>query len=97
MTTASRRLSLDDKQGDVTIRVRPGNSGLRIVGAVLLGIGIGCLIGGAVLAVPKSTRNIGYVFLGIGGPSLLAGIPLTILGRTRYELADTDDAEPQAR
>jgi hypothetical protein len=97
MTTASRRFSLDGKQGDVTIRVKPGNRGLRIVGAVLLGIGIGCLIGGAALAVPKSTRNIGYVFLGIGAPSLIAGIPMTIFGRTRYELADTDDAEPQAR
>jgi hypothetical protein len=99
MMTASRRFSLDSKQGDVTIRVRPGHSGLRIVGAVLLGIGIGCLIGGAALAVPKSTRNIGYVFLGIGGPSLLAGIPLTILGRTRYEWADGPEAreENQAR
>ena len=96
MMTASRRFSLDNKRGDVTIRVKPGNAGLRIVGAVLLGIGIGCLIGGAVLTVPKSTRNIGYVFLGIGAPSLVAGIPMTILGRTRYELADTDDADPRS-
>lgn len=95
MMTGSRRFSLDGKQGDVTLRVKPGSGGLRIVGAILLGIGIGCLVGGAVLAVPKSTRNIGYVFLGIGAPSLVAGIPMTILGRTRYEWADSDDADPR--
>lgn len=97
MMTGSRRFSLDGKQGDVTLRVKPGSGGLRIVGAILLGIGIGCLVGGAVLAVPKSTRKIGYVFLGIGAPSLAAGIPMTILGRTRYEWADSDDADPRDR
>lgn len=92
---SSRRFSLTDKTGDVTIRVKPGNTGLRMVGAVLLGLGIGCLLGGAVLTALPSTRKTGYVFLGIGAPSLVAGIPMLILGRTRYELADTDDAEPR--
>jgi hypothetical protein len=95
--TASRRFSLVDHRGEVTLRVKPGSAGLRIVGAILLGIGIGCTIGGAVFAALKSTRTIGYVFLGIGVPSLAAGIPMTIFGRTRYELYDRDQREDDGR
>jgi hypothetical protein len=93
MITASRRFSLDAHTHDVSLRVKPGNAGLRIVGAVLLGIGIGATIGGAVFTAIKSTRTMGYVFLGIGVPSLAAGIPMTIFGRTRYELHDRETRE----
>lgn len=87
MWTASRKFSLDDRVGDVTLRVRPGNSGLRIAGAVLLGIGIGALIGGAVLVAPASTRNVGIGLLAGGAPLFAAGIPMLVFGRTRYEMS----------
>lgn len=99
MLTASRRFSLEEHTGDVTLRVKPGSAGLRIVGAILLGIGIGATIGGVAFTALKSTRNpLGYTFLGIGVPTLVAGIPMLIFGRTRYELHDREtreDAEPR--
>jgi len=92
--TASRKLSLEDKDGTVNIRVKPGNRALRIAGAVLLGIGIGCTIGGAVMAIPKSSlRTPGIIMLAIGIPSFAAGLPMMLLGRTRYEWADRDTSE----
>jgi hypothetical protein len=92
--TASRKLSLDDKDGTVNIRVRPGNRGLRIAGAILLGIGIGCTIGGAVMAIPNSPlRKPGIILLAVGVPSFAAGLPMMLLGRTRYEWADRDTSE----
>lgn len=88
--TASRKFTLVDREGPLHIRVRPGSRALRIAGAIVLGIGIGAAIGGAVLAVPKSTRTPGLALLAIGGGGLVAGIPMMIFGRTRYELADRD-------
>lgn len=92
--TASRKLSFDDKEGTVNIRVKPGNRALRITGAILLGIGIGCTIGGAVMAIPKSSlRTPGIILLAVGVPSFAAGLPMMLLGRTRYEWADRDTSE----
>ncbi|MBX7080854.1 MAG: hypothetical protein K1X88_16770 [Nannocystaceae bacterium] len=90
MWTASRKFTLADRQGDVTLEVRPGSKGLRIVGAVLLGIGIGCAIGGAILAIPKSTRIPGLALLGVGAVGLAGGIPTMIIGRTRWRYADRE-------
>jgi hypothetical protein len=82
---ASRKFSLDANTGDVRIRVRPGSTGLRIAGAVLLGLGLGGLIGGAVLAILDSTRTAGIGLLAGGAPLFAAGLPMMIVGRTRYE------------
>ncbi|MFO0631370.1 MAG: hypothetical protein U0168_00820 [Nannocystaceae bacterium] len=90
MWTASRKFTLADQQGDVTVEVRPGSRGLRIVGAVLLGIGIGCAIGGAILAIPKTTRIPGLALLGVGAVGLAGGIPTMIVGRTRWRFGDRD-------
>lgn len=88
--TASRKFTLADQQGPVTMRVKPGNRALRIAGAVVLGIGIGATIAGGLFAIPKSTRTPGLILLAVGVPGLLAGIPMIVLGRTRYELGDRD-------
>lgn len=93
MWTASRKFTLADKQGPVTIRVKPGSRGMRIAGAIFLGIGIGCTLGGGLLAIPKLTRTPGLILLAVGVPGLLAGIPMTVLGRTRYEWADRDPTD----
>jgi hypothetical protein len=94
--TASRKLSLEDKEGTVNIRVKPGNRGMRVAGAILLGIGIGCTIGGAVFMIPTRTNTLrtpGIALLAIGIPSFAAGLPMMLLGRTRYEWADRDTSE----
>ena len=85
--TASRKFSLDDRVGSVRLIVRPGNAGLRIAGAVLLGIGLGALISGAVVVASESTRPIGIGLLAGGAPLFAAGIPMLVLGRTRYEMS----------
>jgi hypothetical protein len=94
--TASRKFSLDDKEGDVTLRVKPGNRGLRVAGAILLGLGIGLTIGGAVFMIPTRSNTLqkpGIVMLAVGIPSFAAGLPMMLLGRTRYEWADRDTSE----
>lgn len=82
--TASRRFGLSDRTGDVTIEVKPGSKALRIVGAVLVGFGLGFAIAGGILAIPKFTRTPGLIMLAGGAPVLIAGIPMMVLGRTRY-------------
>lgn len=91
--TASRKFTLAEREGPLDIRVKPGSRALRIIGSVVLGIGIGAAIGGGVLAVPKSTRTPGLILLAVGVPGLLAGIPMIILGRTRYELGARDTTD----
>lgn len=86
--TASRKFTLEQRSGALDIAVRPGGRGLRIVGAILLGIGIGAAIGGTILAIGKPTRIAGYGLLGVAVPGLGAGIPMTILGRTRYRMGE---------
>lgn len=90
MWTASRKLTLADKSGDLPIHVKPGNRGMRIAGAIIFGIGLGCVIGGPLLFLTKPTRPAGIGLLAVGGPSLLAGLPMMILGRTRYEMGARD-------
>ncbi len=91
--TASRKFTLAEREGPLDIRVKPGSRALRIIGAVVLGIGIGASIGGGVLAVPKSTRTPGLILLAVGVPGLLAGIPMIIFARTRYELGARDTTD----
>jgi hypothetical protein len=91
--TASRKFTLAEREGPLDIRVKPGSRALRIIGAVVLGIGIGATIGGGVLAVPKSTRTPGLILLAVGVPGLLAGIPMIVFGRTRYELGARDTTD----
>jgi len=92
MWTASRKLTLAQRSGDVPIYVKPGNRGMRLAGAILFGIGLGCVIGGPLLFLTKSTRPAGIAFLAVGGPTLLAGLPMMILGRTRYEIGARDSS-----
>lgn len=86
--TASRKFTLEQAGGALDIAVRPGGRGLRIVGAILLGIGIGAAIGGSILVIGRSTRTAGFGLLGAAVPGLGAGIPMTILGRTRYRMGE---------
>jgi len=88
MWTASRKFTLADQQGPLTIRVKPGSRALRIVGAIVLGIGIGGTVGGTVLTIQKNTRTPGLIMLAVSVPALVAGIPMLVFGRTRYELGD---------
>jgi hypothetical protein len=84
--TASRRFELAEYTGDLTIRVRPGNRTLRIVGGVLLGLGIGAAIAGGVFVFGETTRRTGLGLLASGGVSIGIGTPLLLLGRTRHEI-----------
>ncbi len=88
--TASRRFTLADRRGDVTIEVKPGNKAMRIAGAVLTGFGLGFAIGGGILAIPRTTRTPGLIMLVAGVPLFFAGIPMMILGRTRYRFLGAD-------
>lgn len=88
LMAASRQFSLDDRVGDVTMRVRPGNMGLRIAGLVLWSIGLAGIASGAVFTALKSTRTIGIGLLATGAPLFAAGLPMFIVGRTRYEFAN---------
>ncbi|HET6584796.1 MAG TPA: hypothetical protein VFG69_15165 [Nannocystaceae bacterium] len=88
LLAASRQFSLDDRVGDVTLRVRPGNVGLRIAGLVLWSIGLAGIAAGAVFTALKSTRTTGIGLLAAGAPLFAAGLPMFIVGRTRYEFAD---------
>jgi hypothetical protein len=87
LLAASRQFSLDDRVGDVTIRVRPGNVGLRVAGLVLWSIGLAGLAAGAVFTALKTTRITGIGLMAAGAPLFAAGLPMFILGRTRFEFA----------
>lgn len=86
--TFSRRLDLAGRSGDVTIEVqRRGSVGLRIAGAVLLGLGIGGAIAGPVLMLlddpgePIFVAGAGMSVMGAVG--LAGGIPMLVFGRAK--------------
>ena len=84
--TASPRFKLDEYSGDLTIRVRPGNKTLRIVGAVLLGVGIGAAVAGGVFVFGENTRRTGVGLLASGAAGIVIGTPMLVFGRTRFEM-----------
>lgn len=87
--TASRRFSLVDDDGNLTLDVRPGRRAMRYTGLVLAIMGASILPSGILMAVAASSaptfpglRSAGIGMAVGGGVMLGAGIPLALLGRT---------------
>lgn len=86
--TPSKRFTLDEEAGDLTLEVRGGSRGARFGGWMLVTGGAAFLASGvAILAISSldSSRRLGAGFAVTGGISLVAGIPLMLVGRTIVE------------
>ena len=86
--TASRRFTLAQHSGDVTLDVKPGSKALRLTGSVFVGLGIGLTIAGIIFVIPQQFRALGWPLLGGGLGGIAIGTPMMILGRTRFKIAD---------
>jgi hypothetical protein len=94
-TPASQLFQLYDQEGDVTLRVAPGNGPMAVSGAVFSVVGIlGVLTGGVVLLVgglsdSGSASDLmvgGGVATGISAAMLGGGIGLAVGGTTDVEI-----------
>jgi hypothetical protein len=86
--TASRRFTLAQHSGDVTLDVKPGSKALRLTGSIFVGLGIGLTIAGIIFVIPQQFRYLGWPMLGGGLGGIAIGTPMMILGRTRFKIAD---------
>ena len=94
VAVASKRFTLVDQRGDLTIRVKPGRVGLRFGGLMMTSFGLtGAILGVSLLGVGRAMDQPSFIRPGIaltvaGIPLAAAGIVMTILGRTRFEMVD---------
>lgn len=85
--TPSRKFTLLDREGDVTLEVRPGHRALYLAGwfSTVFGL-VGAATGAVLLATSDDDadlRTAGAVVLGVGAPVLAGGIVMLLFGRTR--------------
>ncbi len=94
VAVASKRFTLADQRGDLTIRVKPGRVGLRFGGLMMTSFGLtGAVLGPSLLGVGRAMDQPSYIRPGIaltvaGIPLAAVGIVMTVLGRTRFEMVD---------
>ena len=90
--TPSRRFTLDEHDGPMTARVRPGRPGVLVGGILLTSMSIAPLISGSIFVSLSEgpttirTRNTGITLSAVGASMLISGIIMVALGRTRVEL-----------
>jgi len=94
--TPSRRFTLDEHDGPMLARVRPGRVGVLAGGIVFTSLSIAPLLSGTLYLALSShvqgsqsghnTRNAGIALTAVGVGMLVSGIVMIALGRTRVEL-----------
>ncbi len=93
--TPSRRFTLDEHDGPLLARVKPGRPGVLGGGILFTSLSIAPLISGTLFlslaqhTAPDgshSTRNAGITLTAIGAGTLITGIVMIALGRTRVEI-----------
>lgn len=92
--TPSRRFTLDQHDGPMLARVRPGRIGVLTGGVLFTSFSIAPLISGPLLLTLNAhnsrsgqhTSNAGIVLSAVGVSMLVTGIIMIALGRTRVEL-----------
>lgn len=94
--TPSRRFTLDDQDGQMLARVRPGRVGVLAGGIVFTSLSVAPLVSGTLYLALSShvqqsqsghnTRNAGIALTAVGVGMLISGIAMIALGRTRVEL-----------
>jgi hypothetical protein len=86
--TFSKKIVLDQEQGDITIEGRPGSKAARVLGAVGLGLGLGLAISSPLMLVfdgPHKMAAFG-IMLGTGGALTVAGTFGLVYGRARVRI-----------
>lgn len=93
--TPSRRFTLDEHDGPLLARVKPGRAGVLVGGVLLTSLSIAPLLTGTLfLSLSQhrapdgshSTRDAGIVLSAVGASTLISGIVMIALGRTRVEI-----------
>jgi len=93
--TPSRRFTLDEHDGPLLARVKPGRAGVLVGGVMFTSLSIAPLLTGTLfLSLSQhqapdgshSTRDAGIVLTAVGASALLSGIVMIALGRTRVEI-----------
>lgn len=94
--TPSRRFTLDEHDGPMLARVRPGRVGVLAGGILFTSLSVAPLISGTLYLALSShvqdsnsghrTRNAGIALTSVGVGMLVTGIIMLALGRTRVEL-----------
>ena len=92
--TPSRRFTLDEHDGPMLARVRPGRPGVFVGGVLLTSMSVAPLLTGTLFLALTShaqrsadtTRNAGVALSAVGVSMLLSGILTVAFGRTRWEL-----------
>lgn len=91
----SRRFTLDEHDGPMLARVKPGRAGVLVGGVLLTSMSFAPLITGTLflsLAQHRApdgghgTRDAGIALSAVGATALISGIIMIALGRTRVEL-----------
>lgn len=85
--TFSKKLTLDQAQGDVVIEGRPGNKAARLLGAVGLGLGIGIALSSPIMFLLDDNQVAGFaIMLGTGSALTVAGTFGLVYGRARVRV-----------
>ncbi len=92
--TPSRRFTLDEHDGPMLARVRPGRVGVLAGGIIFTSLSVAPLVSGTLFIALSSnsstsahqTRNFGAGLTAVGVGMLISGIVMIALGRTRVEL-----------
>jgi hypothetical protein len=85
--TFSKRIALDQAQGDVVIEGRPGSKAARVLGAVGLGLGLGIALSSPIMFLLDDNQVAGFaIMLGTGSALTVAGTFGLVYGRARVKV-----------